>query len=109
MPTHAHSTRPIESLLVVRTPQDVEYLVKEIEVITGKSGRTFVVSGADRLHYRVHWRLQGQSQGVTIERLDATSRVVHSRHLLLWEFLEHSLMDALAVGQLFALPIQRHT
>lgn len=107
MLTHAHSTRAVHPLLAVRTPEDIEYLVKESEVITGRSGRTFVISGADRLHYRVHWRPKEHLQGVTIERLDAMNRVVDARLLMLWEFLEHSLMDALAAGQLFALPVHR--
>jgi len=36
-------------LLSVQAPEDIEYLVKESEVLTGRSGRTFVIAGADRL------------------------------------------------------------
>jgi hypothetical protein len=43
-------------LLSVQAPEDIEYLVKESEVLTGRSGRTFVIAGADRLVYRVHWQ-----------------------------------------------------
>jgi len=35
-------------LLSVQAPEDIEYLVKESEVLTGRSGRTFVIAGADR-------------------------------------------------------------
>ena len=31
-------------LLSVQAPEDIEYLVKESEVLTGRSGRTFVIA-----------------------------------------------------------------
>ena len=49
--------------------------------------------------------------GLKVERLDAEGRVlsgIHStQHLLPQEFLGHSLMEALAAGQLFTPPIRR--
>jgi len=91
------------SLLTVHAPEDIEFLIKESEVLTGRAGRTFVIAGADWLAYRVHWHPIGQK----VERLNAEGRVLNTRHLLPREFLGHSLMEALAAGQLFTPPIRR--
>ena len=40
-------------MLMVDEPQDIEFLVKESEVLTGQAGRIFVIAGADWLTYRV--------------------------------------------------------
>ena len=96
----AHDGPP---LLIVQAPEDIEFLVKESEILTGRAGRTFVISGADWLAYRVHWH----PLGLKVERLDAEGRVLDTQHLLLWEFLEHSLMEAQAAGQLFTPPVRR--
>lgn len=94
-------------LLPVRTPEDIEFLVKESEVVTGHAGRTFVIAGADRLTYRVHWCPREHPLGLTIERLDTTNQILCAERLQLWEFIEHPLMDALATGQLYTLPVRR--
>ena len=91
------------SLLTVHAPEDIEFLVKESEVLTGRAGRTFVIAGADWLAYRVHWH----PIGVKVERLNAERRVLSTQHLLPREFLGHSLIEALAAGQLFTPPIRR--
>ena len=103
MQTHAHPGHKTSHLLAVQAPEDIEYLVKESEVLTGRAGRTFVISGADWLAYRVHWH----PMGLKVERLDERGRVLSTQHLLLWEFLEHSLMEAQAAGQLFTPPVRR--
>lgn len=85
----------------VRGIEDLEFLVKESEVLTGRSGRRFVVASADRLHYLVHWR----SPALVIERIDAHG-VVRDRQLLLpWEFEEHPVAQAIASRQLFATSV----
>ena len=89
-------------LLSVQAPEDIEYLVKESEVLTGRSGRTFVIAGADWLAYRVHWH----PIGLKVERLVVEGRVLSTQHLLPWEFLGHSLIEALAAGQLFTPPVR---
>ncbi len=38
--------------LPVQALSDIEFLVKESEVLTGRAGRCFLVAGADRLTYR---------------------------------------------------------
>jgi hypothetical protein len=99
----AHDAPP---LLSVQAPEDIEFLVKESEVLTGRAGRTFVIAGADWLAYRVHWH----PIGLKVERLDAEGQVLSSvhatRHLLPQEFLEQSLIEALAAGQLFTPPVR---
>jgi len=90
-------------LLKVRAPEDIEFLVKEGEVLTGKPGRTFVIAGADRLSYRVQWHPMGSK----VERLDAHGHALSSQHLLPWEFLDHSVVAALRAGQLFTPMVRR--
>lgn len=103
MHTHAHPGHKTPRLLAVQTPEDIEFLVKESEVLTGQAGRTFVIAGADWLIYRVHW----QPLGLKVERLDGRGQVLSTQHLLLWEFLEHHLMEAQAAAQLFTPPVRR--
>lgn len=98
--TSVHPTRPI-AWLPVQALSDIEFLVKESEVLTGRAGRCFVVAGADRLAYRVHWH----PCGFKVERLDGAGRVLDIRHLLPWELQSHSLAEALACGQLFTASI----
>jgi len=101
MHTHAHSSPKTPRLLAVQAPEDIEFLVKESEVLTDQAGRTFVIAGADWLIYRVHW----QPLGLKVERIDGQGQVLSTQHLLLWEFLEHHLMEAQAAGQLFTPPV----
>lgn len=82
---------------------DIEYLVKESEILTGRAGRCFVIAGADRLTYRVHWH----PLGFVVERLGGKGRVLDRRHLLPFEFQQHSVAQALACGQLFTAPVPR--
>ena len=103
MHTHAHPGHRARRLLAVQAPEDIEFLVKESEVVTGQAGRTFVISGADWLTYRVHWH----PMGLKVERLGDQGHVLSTQHLLLWEFLEHGLIEAQAAGQLFTPPVRR--
>jgi hypothetical protein len=111
--TFQHPARQVPGrmrLLSVQAPEDIEYLVKESEVLTGQSGRSFVIAGADRLVYRVHWRpltgSGGHAAGPLVERLGNRGEVLSRQHLQLWEFLEHSLVEARAAGQLFTPPVR---
>jgi hypothetical protein len=103
MHTQTRIAHGAPSLLTVQAPEDIEFLVKESEVLTGRAGRTFVIAGADWLAYRVHWH----PIGLKVERLDADGQVLSTQRLLPREFLGHSLMEALAAGQLFTPPIRR--
>lgn len=103
MPTHVTIPDTNAPLLKVRAPEDIEFLVRESEVLTGKPGRTFVIAGADRLSYRVQWHPMGSK----VERLDAHGQALSSQHLLPWEFLDHNVVDALRAGQLFTPRVRR--
>ena len=103
MSAQARITLAGPSLLTVQAAEDIEFLVKESEVLTGHAGRTFVIAGADWLAYRVHWH----PIGLKVERLDVEGRVLSTQHLLPREFLGHSLIEALAAGQLFTPPVGR--
>lgn len=103
MYTATHLARRAAPLLTVQAPEDIEFLVKESEVLTGRAGRTFVVASADWLAYRVHWH----PIGLKVERLDAAGQIQSTRHLQPKEFRRHSLMEALAAGQLFTPPVRR--
>ena len=103
MQTNPHSPRKYAPLLAVTAPEDIEFLVKESEVLTGQPGRVFVIAGADRLSYRVRWQLMG----FKVERLNAQGAAVDTRHLLPWEFVDHSLVEALGAGQLFTPSVSR--
>ena len=97
MQTQARTANQRPSLITVKSPEEIEFLVKESEVLTGQPGRMFVIAGADRLAYRVHWHLIG----LKVERLDHEGRIQSTQQLLPPAFLRHSLSEALAAGQLF--------
>lgn len=103
MPTHVTIPDTDAPLVKVRAPEDVEFLLKESEVFTGKPGGTFVIAGADRLSYRVQWHPMGS----TVERFDAHGQALSSQHLLRWEFLDHSVVEAQRAGQLFTPRVRR--
>ena len=103
MHTQTRIAHDAPSLLTVQAPEDIEFLVKESEVLTGRAGRTFVIAGADWLIYRVHWH----PLGFKVERLDERGAVLDCRHQLPWEFEHHSLAQALACGQLFTASVPR--
>ena len=84
-------------LIQVCTPAEIEYLVKESEVVTGNPGRKFVIFGADRLFYRIAWH----SNGYHVERLDESDNPTSTMYLLPAQFSAHGLGEALARGQLF--------
>ena len=103
MQSIAPSLASLHRWLPVSAPEEIELLVKESEVLTGKPGRTFVIAGADRLTYRVQWR----ATGFKVERLDAQGRTLNVQHLLPWEFVDHSVVEALNAGHLFTAAIRR--
>ncbi|MBI5721028.1 MAG: hypothetical protein HZC37_25420 [Burkholderiales bacterium] len=92
------STAPLQR---VGRIEDLEFLVKESEVITGRSRRRFVIASADRLHYLVHWR----SPALVVERIDDNGLVCDRQLLLPWEFEHHPLAEAMNSQQLFATAV----
>ena len=103
MQTNTQSPEPDSRLLAVSAPEDIEFLVKQSEVLTGLPGRTFVIAGADWLIYRVQWH----AAGFKVERLDAQGRVLHVQCLPGWAFVDHSVVEALHAGQLFTPSVRR--
>jgi hypothetical protein len=93
----------VGGLIQVRTPRDIEYLVKESEVVTGRRGRKFVICGADRLAYRVAWC----PHGYQVERLDESDNPTSTIYLLPAQFSAHGLGEAIARGQLFTPALSR--
>ena len=45
---------PLRDLLPVRSLNDLDWFVKESEIITGNPGREFVVAGSDQPTFRIH-------------------------------------------------------
>jgi len=90
-------------LIQVCAPADIEYLVKESEVVTGNPGRKFVIYGADRLAYRIAWC----PNGYHVERLDESGKPTSRMYLLPAQFSAHGLGEALSRGQLFTPALSR--
>ncbi len=96
--TAIRADQDFESMLPVRATADIEYLIKESEVVTGEPGRRFVIAGADRLVYRIHWH----PIGCKVQRLDNAGNATSTAYLLHAELYAHSLGEALRAGQLFS-------
>jgi hypothetical protein len=104
-----HAQKPREPIPAHPTPVKgltaIEFLVKESEILTGQPGRVFVISGADQLAYRVRWH----PLIIEVERLDGAGAVVCTQHLPPDDFATHSIVEALAAGQLYTVPVSaRH-
>ena len=84
-------------LIPVRSTEDIEFLVKESEVVTGKPGRKFVIGGADRLVYRIQW----SPSGYHVQRLDEAGNATSSMYVQPESFAEHCVGDAMREGYLF--------
>ena len=93
----------VGGFIQVRTPLDIEYLVKESEVVTGRPGRKFVICGADRLAYRIAWC----PHGYQVERLDESDKPTSTIYLLPAQFGAHGLGEAISRGQLFTPALSR--
>ena len=93
----------ISGLVQVCTPAEIEYLVKESEVVTGNRGRKFVIYGADRLAYRIAWC----PHGYQVERLDESDKPTSTMYLLPAQFGAHGLGEAISRGQLFTPALSR--
>ena len=90
-------------LIQVCAPADIEYLVKESEVVTGRPGRKFVICGADRLAYRIAWC----PHGYQVERLDESDKPTSTIYLLPAQFSAHGVGEAISRGQLFTPGLSR--
>ncbi len=93
--------RPSLFLRRVDPNDDLGQLVQAHEAQAGRSGRLFVILGADRLPYQVHCLPVGCQLGLRIDRLDLSGRPVHSQCLTRSALSSHALAQAQAAGQLF--------
>ena len=87
----------------VHSVSDIEYLVKESEVITGQPGRKFVIFGAERLAYRIQWH----PSGYRVQRLDQSDNPTSNLYMLPEMFEKHCVGEALREGCLFTSLLQK--
>ena len=95
--THNKIARELTKLVPVRTLNDLDWLVKESELMTGEPGREFVVAGADRPAYRVEF----DCAGYQIQRVDDKTGMAMPQHATAPELVRHALGNALACGLLY--------
>jgi len=92
-----HHRQQLDKMFLVQEPEEIEYLVKESEIVTGQPGRTFVIASADRLIYRIQWH----PIGYQVQRLNAAGNTICTLNMVPDEFQLHSLGEAMRAGQLF--------
>jgi len=93
---------PFRDLLPVRSLNDLDWFVKESEIITGNPGREFVVADAYRPTFRIHLDHVGY-QIARVARGDQAATPVCATAP---ELVQHVLGDALTRGQLFTTALQ---
>jgi hypothetical protein len=102
MNQQSHSIRAaaVTQLQKVQSLSDLDWLIKESEIVTGSPGRDFVVLGADRPAFHVRLDLGGYC----INRIDHTaeSQAWHTKAPAL---AQETLGEAIAVGLLFTAQI----
>ncbi|MCU6435317.1 hypothetical protein LPB67_16190 [Undibacterium sp. Jales W-56] len=101
--TATHSKRRRGPMVNVHASEDIEFLVKESEIVTGQLGRKFVISGADQLVYMIQW----YPDGYKVQRLDDEGNATSTLYVQPEELGSHSLGEALRAGQLYT-PQVRH-
>lgn len=101
LPATYHRQQPGQ-MVAVHATEDIEFLVKESEVITGRLGRKFLIASADRLAYVIQW----YPYGYQVQRLDQEDKPICKLTLRTSEFQQHSLGEALRAGQLFTSPVK---
>jgi hypothetical protein len=87
----------LSKLLPVRSVTDLQWLVKESELVTGKPGRQFIVVGGDRPAYQV--RLD--ASGFEVLRVDVDPLGTAPTHSSKPEFQQHPVASAMACGRLY--------
>lgn len=107
MPIPTECFRQAGPLVTVRTIEDIEFLVKESEVLTGRRGRKFIITGATRLAFRVHW----YPTGYQVRRLNMDTDKPCNRKLFMrpYVFLLHGLGRALRTGRLCTPAVSMET
>jgi hypothetical protein len=101
MSTAIRVQRKSGQMVNVHASEDIEYLVKESEIVTGRLGRKFVISGADHLVYMIQW----YPVGYKVQRLDEMGNPISTNYVQPDELASHSLGEALRAGQLYTAPV----
>ena len=86
-------------LVPVRNAADVDFLVKESEILTGMPGRTFVVLGARNQSYRIEL----QPCGYLLVPLDDGGAGTGAQFVHATEWLSHAVVRALRAGMVFTV------
>lgn len=92
----------LKDLVPVRSPDDLDWYVKESEMITGKRGREFVVAGADRPAFRVHLD-EGGYEIVRVDQADGPNEGTRATRL---ELPRHAVGNAMLCGLLYTMVLQ---
>jgi len=95
-------TTALKHLVPVRTLDDLDWLLKESEILTGARGREFVVAGADRPAYLV----QIDHAGYEILRIDQDEACAAPLRATAPDLVHHTLGNALACGLLYTTALQ---
>ena len=101
--THGIRATELTKLVPVRTLNDLDWLVKEREILTGEPGREFVVLGADRPAYHVTL----DTAGYQIQRVDDDSCAATPMHSTAPDLVRHTLGNALACGLLYTAALHQ--
>ncbi|KQW02878.1 hypothetical protein [Rhizobacter sp. Root1221] len=101
--THGIRATELTKLAPVRTLTDLDWLVKEREILTGEPGREFVVLGADRPAYHVTL----DTAGYQIQRVDDDSCAATPMHSTAPDLVRHTLGNALACGLLYTAALHQ--
>jgi hypothetical protein len=92
----------LKDLVPVRTVDDLDWYVKESEIVTGAPGRDFVVAGADRpaFHVRI------DHAGYEILRIDVSDVPQAPTLATARELIHHTVGNAMACGLLYTSALQ---
>ncbi len=86
-------------LLPVREAADIDFLVKESEILTGMAGRTFVVLGACSQSYHIEL----QPCGYLLDPLDDSGAGTGAQFVNAGEWPSHAVVRALRAGLVFTV------
>lgn len=92
---------PLRNLVAVRSLDELDWFVKESEMLTGTRGRAFIVAGADRPAFQVHI----DHLGYEILRIDLCADAAVPLRATGPDLHHHTLGSALACGMLYTAPI----
>lgn len=84
-------------LVPVRDARDLEFLIKESEIVTGIAGRTFVLLGSRSQSYRIGL----QPCGYLLEPLDGDAPAASPQYVSAAEWRAHPVSRALRAGLVF--------